>query len=206
MLRFYYRHPILFTLIGSFLMGVAFLLRVEGVSRFPYYLATPLGGILLMLFGAVFMLSLVNVVLLFTRPDNGPRDRTLKILEPIGLVVGCYFFAQILGLRYGSIRRMHDSSDLWSGSLVSVFLIAAFFSYLLLRYAHRYPSRLVKVIAAVAVSVGMGLCGWFFVRMLRKETFFLSLYLGNCLLIGLRVLIDTVIREVREKRADAPTK
>lgn len=207
MIRFFCRHPILYTLIGSYLMGAAFIIRVTGIASLPYFFASPFGLLALLIFGAVFMLSLVNAALLFTRPDNGFRDRALKILEPIGLTIGYYFFAMSLDidLRFSPARFLLPPSGIVPAMVVTALGAVSVVGYLILRY---WPCRFslpLRRVTAVGVLVGIGLCGWLFIRMINTGIFFHLLYLGNCIVIGLRVIVDTVIRSRRETCGGTPS-
>lgn len=151
------------------------------------------------------ILSLINLRTLFSKPSEG-RDRLLQLLEPLGIGIGglSFFraldFAGVTDLDWEKRVTVGERHIPWATAhlpTVLVLVVLAFLGYLVLRYLPiaKIPP-LLAVLSMAAVMVGLILAATASFQ-LGREIWLCQVYLINCMIIGIRVLNDTVIRLAR---------
>ena len=205
--QLFWNHPLLCVLGVSALCGLVFAI-VIGVREFDphiddYVMAFVLFGSL----AVTVLLSILNILFLFTRPDGGKRDRALRLLEPFGILFGGIFaipFAAELFRAEWDQRVVEGEvhAAMAGAHTPTLFVIVALSAvgYLLLRFLpfEKIPP-LVAVLSLSAVFLGLGIAVVFLIQIFKdaSRTALVMIYAVNLLLIGVRVLADTVIRFAR---------
>ncbi len=151
------------------------------------------------------ILSLENVLLLFTKPDNGNRDRALKKLEPLGILFGGLFhglflFDTVVFQDWDTViheGESHTPLALDHLPIFLVFCLLGLIGYGILRYGN--PTRLPPLVVVLSLSA-LYLGSVFFALLLHQcsakmtATPLLWIYPFNTLIILLRLTIDTTLR------------
>ncbi|MDE1549546.1 DUF6688 domain-containing protein [Jeotgalibaca caeni] len=212
--QYFYRSPILFTMLVSFFSSLlaGLLSSVISTMQNPSDFSFEIVGSV-MFFATSFILPVVltieNIIFLFTKPKSDTLKRAIKRWEIAALMVGAFF--SIIYLSFSTIlledwhvqlynNQLHSPIATDSFLTIGGIALVATFGYFILRFIplQKLPP-LFAVLCMSALYLGIPLASLWCIQILNLFDFrmvLLSLLPFNCILIAIRTIRDVVQQQV----------